>query len=194
MSNIAAFKYDWIWQKDKATGHLNAKKMPMRLTERISVFYKAQCLYNPQLAPKDPANIRPETKLRKNTGSYGDMSKPSNRTIPLDMSYPNEILRFRGCFGDKGKSNHPTEKPMALMEYLIKTYTNPGDTVLDNCMGSGTTGVACINTKRNFIGIEKDETYFQVAKKRIEDAQNKTKQPDLLDWLDELEEAARVDS
>lgn len=166
-SNLENYKYDWIWQKDKATGHLNAKKMPMRLTERISVFYRQQCVYNPQIADKDPANIRPATKQRKNTGSYGDMSKPSVRGIPVDKSYPNDILKFRGCFGDKGKSNHPTEKPVDLMEYLIKTYTSEGDTVLDNTMGSGTTGVACANLGRNFIGIEKDPEYFAIAEQRI---------------------------
>ena len=170
ISNLSNYKYDWIWQKDKATGHLNAKKMPMRVTERISVFYHAQCTYNPQIVDKDPANIRPATVLRKNTGSYGSMDKSSVRGIPIDKSYPNEILRFRGCFGDKGKSNHPTEKPTDLLEYLLKTYTNTHDTVLDNTMGSGSTGVACANTGREFIGIEQDPNYFQIAKSRIDDA------------------------
>lgn len=172
VSNLSNYKYDWIWQKDKATGHLNAKKMPMRLTEQISVFYASPCIYNPQIVDKDPANVRPPTKQRKNTGSYGDMSKPSVRGIPVDKSYPNNILKFRGCFGDKGKSNHPTEKPAALMEYLIRTYTNEGDTVLDNCMGSGTTGVACANTGRKFIGMEKDTEhgYYAIATRRIAEA------------------------
>lgn len=95
------------------------------------------------------------------------MTAESKREIPIDMSYPNETLQFRGCFGDKGKSLHPTQKPLALMEYLIKTYTNKGETVLDFTMGSGTTGVACKNLNRDFIGIELDENYFNIAKERI---------------------------
>ena len=95
------------------------------------------------------------------------MTKESTRTIPVDMSYPNETLNFRGCFGYKGKSLHPTQKPVALIEYLIKTYTNEGETVLDNCMGSGTTGVACKNLGREFIGIEKEKEYYDIAVKRI---------------------------
>jgi site-specific DNA-methyltransferase (adenine-specific) len=166
-SNLRSYKYDWIWQKDKATGHLNANKMPMRKTERISVFYVKPCVYNPQIIDKDPKNIRPATVKRNNTGSYGDMSKPSKRSIPIDKSYPADVLNFRGCFGDKGLSNHPTEKPVPLLEYLIKTYTNEGETVLDNCMGSGSTGVACVNTGRDFIGIEMDDKYFEIAEKRI---------------------------
>ena len=169
-SNLPMFKYNWIWQKDKATGHLNAKKQPMRTVETISVFYKKQCLYIPQLSKKLPENIRPATTKRKNIDNYGNMDKESARGIPVDMSYPKDILQFRGCSGDKGKSNHPTEKPVSLLEYLVKTYTNEGDLVLDSCMGSGSTGVACVNTGRKFIGIELDDGYFNIAKKRIEEA------------------------
>jgi site-specific DNA-methyltransferase (adenine-specific) len=166
-SNLKQFKYDWVWQKDKATNHLNAKRMPMRRNEIISVFYKAQCLYIPQLQIKDPKNIRPPTTKRKQADNYGAMTAESVRKIPVNMSYPNETLQFRGCFGDKGKSLHPTQKPVALMEYLIKTYTNEGETVLDFACGSGTTGVAAKNLNRSFIGIELDETYFNIAKERI---------------------------
>ena len=166
-SNIKNFKYNWIWKKDKATGHLNAKKQPMRSTELISVFYKKQCLYNPQLSKKSPENIRPATTKRKNIDNYGSMDKESIRGIPIDMSYPKDILEFRACFGDKGKSNHPTEKPVPLLEYLIKTYTNENDLVLDNCMGSGSTGVAAKKLHRKFIGMELDDTYFNIAKERI---------------------------
>lgn len=168
-SNIAHFKYNWIWEKDKATGHLNAKKQPMRITELISVFYKKQCYYNPQLKDKSPENIRPATIKRKNIDNYGKMDKQSVRTIPIDKSYPNNILEFRGCFGDKGKSNHPTEKPVDLCEYLIKTYTQEGELVLDNCMGSGSIGVAAKILNRRFIGIEKEDKYFNIAKQRIEE-------------------------
>jgi len=167
MSNIKNYKYDWVWQKDKATNHLNAKRMPMRRNENISVFYEKQCTYSPQLSIKDPKNIRPPTTKRKQAENYGSMTKESARKIPVDMSYPNETLCFRGCFGDKGKSLHPTQKPVALMEYLVKTYTNEGETVLDFATGSCTTGVACKNLNRNFIGIEKEEKYFKIAQDRI---------------------------
>jgi site-specific DNA-methyltransferase (adenine-specific) len=169
VSNLKQFKYDWVWQKDKATNHLNAKKMPMRRNEIISVFYKKQCLYSPQLQKKDPKNIRPPTTKRKQAENYGAMTAESVRQIPSDMSYPNETLKFRGCSGDKGKSIHPTQKPVALMEYLIKTYTNEGETVLDFAAGSFTTGVACVNIKRKFIGIEMDKNYFDIGVNRIKE-------------------------
>lgn len=166
-SNIKNFKYNWIWQKDKATGHLNAKKQPMRTVETISVFYKKQCTYNPQLEKKPKENIRPATTKRKNIDNYGSMDKESIRGIPIDMSYPKDILKFRGCFGDKGKSNHPTEKPVELLEYLIRTYTNENEIILDNTMGSGSTGVACKNTNRKFIGMELEKKYYDIAVNRI---------------------------
>lgn len=175
MSNPKIYKYDWVWQKDKATNHLNAKKQPMRRNELISVFYKKQCLYQPQLSKKEPKNVRPPTTKRKQAENYGKMTAESARSIPIDMSYPNETLNFRGCFGDKGKSFHPTQKPVALLEYLIKTYTLENETVLDFTMGSGSTGVACKNLNRKFIGIEKEKKYFEIAKDRIENAQPKTK-------------------
>jgi len=168
-SNLENYKYDWVWKKDKATGHLNAKKMPMRLTERISVFYSNSCTYNPQFVKKDPKNIRPATTKRKNTDSYGDMEKESSREISINKSYPSDILEFRACFGDKDKSNHPTEKPVPLFEYLIKTYTNENALILDNCAGSGTTGVAAKKSNRNFILIEKEEEYVKIAERRIYD-------------------------
>ena len=170
MSNIKRFKYDWVWRKHIATNHLNAKKQPMRRNEIISVFYKKQCQYEPQLVKKDPKNIRPATTKRPQAENYGKMTAESKRSIPLDMSYPDEVLHFRGCFGDKGKSLHPTQKPVALLEYLIKTYTQDQETVLDFTMGSGSTGVACKNLDRNFIGIEKDKTYFDIAVKRISES------------------------
>ena len=174
-SNLIHYRYDWVWQKDKATNHLNAKRMPMRRNENISVFYAKPCLYRPQLVKKDPKNIRPDITKRIQADNYGAMTAESTREIPLDMSYPNETLQFRGCSGDKGKSLHPTQKPVALMEYLIKTYTNGGETVLDFCMGSGTTGVAAKNLGRNFIGIEMDAEYFKIAQERIADARPKPK-------------------
>lgn len=170
-SNIKNFKYNWIWQKDKATGHLNAKRQPMRTVETISVFYKKQCCYNPQLIEKPLKNVRPPTRHRKNIDNYGKMDKKSTRGIPINMGYPKDVLQFRACFGDKGKSNHPTEKPVPLLEYLIKTYTNEGDIVLDNCFGSGSTLVAAVNTNRHYIGFELDEKYFDIACQRLDEAE-----------------------
>jgi DNA modification methylase len=167
MSNIKEFKYDWIWEKDKATGHLNAKKQPMRNTEIISVFYGSQSLYIPQLYKKDPKNIRPPTIKRNNAENYGSMNAESKREIPLDMGYPLQILRYPSQSGGGIKSFHPTQKPVALLEYLIKTYTLESETVLDFTMGSGSTGVAAKNLNRKFIGIEKDATYYDIATKRI---------------------------
>ena len=166
-SNIKWFKYDWYWQKDKCTNHLNCKKQPMRNTEIISIFYKKQCLYNPQLTNKNVKNIRPPKTYRPHTEVYGKMSKVSERGIPIEKTYPKQTLNFNVCWY-KGKIFHPTQKPVALLEYLIKTYTNENDTVLDFTMGSGSTGVACKNLNREFIGIELDKTYFDIAKNRIE--------------------------
>lgn len=166
-SNIRYFKYDWVWKKDKATGHLNAKKQPMRQTEIISVFYRGQCNYFPQLVKKNPKDIRPADTKRKNTGVYGGMDKDSIREIPTDMGYPKNILEFNSCLENGDRGLHPTQKPVALLEYLIKTYTLENETVLDFTMGSGSTGVACRNLNRNFIGIEKNATYFEIAKKRF---------------------------
>ena len=153
-SNLNKFKYCWIWKKSKPTGHLNAKKQPLRNTEDIAVFYANKPTYNPQ-------GTRPTDVMvsRTNRGNYGECSKTTRQTV---TGYPTTILEFATETGV-----HPTQKPVALMEYLIKTYTNEGDTILDNCMGSGTTGVACRNTNRNFIGIEMDPTYYDIACGRI---------------------------
>lgn len=161
-SNLAMLKYEWIWEKSKATGHLNAKKQPMKAHENILVFYKSQPVYNPQKTEGKPyKGAGGKSKL----DNYGDFD--SVREGSSDGSrYPRSVLEFR----HETKPVHPTQKPVDLMEYMIKTYTNEGQTVLDNCMGSGTTGVACKNLSRNFIGIELDETYFNIAKQRIENA------------------------
>jgi site-specific DNA-methyltransferase (adenine-specific) len=166
MSNITEYKYDWIWEKNKAINFLNCKKQPIRKTELISVFYKKQCLYNPQLSKKDEKNIRSSTTTKRPQSElYGKMNKLSTRTIPINKSYPNEILKFRSC--SCTESLHPTQKIVALCVYLIKTYTKEGDIVLDNCAGSGTTGIACLSTKRKYILMEKDKKYFNIMKKRI---------------------------
>jgi DNA modification methylase len=163
MSNIKNFKYDWFFEKDRETGFLNCKKQPMRKIELISVFYNKQCTYNPILRDKPIENIRPNKKVGKSQGTYGKFKHNSPRTIPLNKSYPTNLIKFSR---DKN-GKHPTQKPIELMEYLVNTYTNENETVLDFTMGSGTTGVACKNLNRNFIGIEMNENYFNIAQERV---------------------------
>jgi site-specific DNA-methyltransferase (adenine-specific) len=153
-SNMKMFKYCWVWKKSKPTGHLNAKKQPLKTYEDVVVFYGKQCCYNPQ-------GVKPTSKMvsRTNRGNYGECSATTHQTV---TGYPRNLVEFPSVDGV-----HQTQKPVALMEYLIKTYTNEGETVLDFAAGSGTTGVACKNLNRNFIGIEMDEGYFEIAKKRI---------------------------
>lgn len=162
MSNIKYLRYEWIWEKTHPTGHLNAKKAPMKAHENILVFYGKQPTYNPI---KTTGHVRKAAVKRSDkTPIYGEQTFTE---LPYDSTerYPRSVLTFAS---DKQTSNiHPTQKPVALCEYLIRTYTNEGDTVLDNCMGSGTTGIACLNTNRKFIGIESDPIYFAVAKERI---------------------------
>lgn len=165
VSNLRDFKYTWTWRKPKGTGHLNAKKQPMRNTEDIAVFYASQCSYSPQMAKGEPykdkagKNHDAKTSMTESYGAYTNF-----REVNTGFRYPTQVLEFGVV--ERG-TVHPTQKPVALCEYLIKTYTNEGETVLDNCMGSGTTGVACKNLGRKFIGIEKDETYFKTASERI---------------------------
>lgn len=155
-SNLAEFKYDWVWQKEAGTGLLNAKKQPLRDHESVLVFYRSQCTYNPQFTVGKPYTC----KKGGETSNYN----PSGGVITVNEGTrcPKTVQFFQR---DKGKV-HPTQKPVALMEYLIRTYTNEGETVLDNTMGSGTTGVACINTGRKFVGIERDSEYFKIAQSR----------------------------
>ena len=154
MSRPDNFKYQWVWEKSKPTGHLNAKKQPMRKHEDVLVFYREQCTYSPQGLKETNAIVS-----RTNRGNYGECSKTTAQTA---TGYPHSLLRYPTENGVP-----PTQKPAALMEYLVRTYTNEGETVLDNCMGSGTTGVACKNTGRKFIGIERDPEYFRIAQERI---------------------------
>jgi len=161
MSNIKKFKYEWIWDKRLSSGHLNAKIQPMKRHESIVVFTNGKINYNPQMRKGKMRN----DKCNSNSTNYGKQ-KPIERNS--DLYYPTTIIDISNA-NRRGKK-HPTQKPVALMEYLIKTYTNEGDLVLDNCMGSGTTGVACKSLNRNFIGIELNEKYFNIAKKRIEDS------------------------
>jgi DNA modification methylase len=158
MSNIKQYKYDWIWEKNRATGVLNAKKQPLRTFESISVFYDKQPKYKPQgLTPYN----KKSRNSKKDSEVYG--KGQTNEYIQEWSNYPKNILKFNSV----QRTLHPTQKPVALMEYLIKTYTQEGETVLDFVMGSGTTGLAAKNLNRKFIGIEKDETYFKIAQDRI---------------------------
>jgi DNA modification methylase len=175
MSNIKQFKYDWVWQKNKPTGNFLAKTQPMRSLEQISVFYKNKSTYNPQKIKRTPEEFK--ACYRKNNSIYtnGEQFSKGTKGVLIRKTeeeqwykYPINLIKFNLPDGRKGKQ-HPTQKPVALLEYLIKTYTNENDTVLDFTMGSGSTGVACKNLNRNFIGIEKDDKYFDIAKQRIFD-------------------------
>lgn len=157
MSNIRNYKYDWVWEKSLKTGFQLAKKRPLKQHENISIFNKKQSTYNPQ-------GITPYGKKNKR-GSTGDnwTELKEKEYIQEFTNYPTQIIKIPS----QGKTVHPTQKPVVLMEYLIKTYTNEGEVVLDFTMGSGTTGVACKNLDRDFIGIEMDNKYFKIAEKRI---------------------------
>lgn len=164
MSNLKWFKYEWIWDKVTATGFQIAKNNPMRQHESVLVFGKSKVNYYPIMVKMDkPDTYKCYTKSDSSPLAYNDGEKRT-RT----HKYPKTIISVSNA--NKKGGLHPTQKPVALMEYLIKTYTNEGDLVLDNCMGSGTTGVACMNTNRRFIGIEKELNYFNVAFERIKKA------------------------
>lgn len=161
-SNLKDFKYEWIWVKSKITGVLNAKKMPVRKHEQVLVFSTAPTIYNAQgLVACNVTRTDRVSHSSENYGKRGGVEYTQEWT-----NWPRDVLEI----ASEGSTVHPTQKPVALMEYLILTYTNEGETVLDNTMGSGTTGVACANTDREFIGIERDDKYFAIAKKRIENA------------------------
>ena len=161
-SNMKMFKYCWVWDKKQGTGFLNSKRQPLKNCEDVVVFYGKQCTYNPVMR----TGFKPYKCKQGDTKTQNYGKQTGAVTVSDGTRYPLTRIEF---IRDKDKS-HPTQKPVALMEYLIKTYTNIGDTVLDFTMGSGTTGVACKNLGREFIGIEKDEQYFEIAKKRIEGA------------------------
>lgn len=165
-SNLKLFKYEWVWQKNKPTGFLNSKKMPLKAHENILVFYKKLPTYNPQnLIKKDKITINKGNRGKKREGVGGtNYGKANKDAIQEYENYPKDIINFPV----ERKPIHPTQKPVELLEYLIKTYTNEEDLVLDNCMGSGSTGVACKHLNRKFIGIELDREYFEIAKNRIE--------------------------
>ncbi len=161
LSNLIDYKYDWKWDKVRGSNFATVKIRPFNSFEDIMVFYSKQCTYNPQMWEGEPYTQKQGfVGEAKQTG----LNKKQVITVSDGRRYPLSIIRE-----SKQSGLHPTQKPVALMEYLIKTYTNENETVLDFTMGSGTTGVACKNLNRKFIGIEKDETYFNIAKKRIEE-------------------------
>ncbi len=162
-SNIKLFKYSWYWDKGRGTGHLNAKKQPLKAIEEICVFYKKQAKYNPQMRKRD----KPRRSSNNNTQQTYGKSKTNFQSEWLEEKYPINLLSFSKS-SQKDFRLHPTQKPESLFEYLIKTYTDEGEIVLDNCMGSGTTAIAAIKTRRNFIGFENDEKFWNVASERIE--------------------------
>lgn len=171
ISNIKDYKYDWVWEKSNPANIALANRMPLKYHEIISVFYGKQPIYNKQMIPRDELG----KKRLKNTnnpirfrgseiqGTQGISKDYDISRYDVDFKNPSSVLKIKV---ERGKA-HPTQKPVALMEYLIKTYTTEGDTILDFTMGSGTTGVACKNLNRNFIGIELDKDYFEIAEKRI---------------------------
>ena len=167
MSNIKNFKYDWIWHKNKGGNPLNAKKIPMKQHENICIFYNKFPTYNPQMEERyGQGKKRAKYKIQggrfKEDRVYGDVDNEVRNTQYSELRYPQTVQFF-----NVERGLHPTQKPVALLEYLIKTYTNEGELVLDFTCGSGSTGVACINTNRKFIGIELDENYFNISVERI---------------------------
>ncbi|NDB57807.1 site-specific DNA-methyltransferase [bacterium] len=162
VSNLENFRYEWIWEKPQGTNPMNAKVMPLKSHENILVFYRKKPVYNPQMWYSTPYS-----EFSSETSKIGEVygsAKSKHRDNPDGSRYPKTVLKFK-----QEKGLHPTQKPVELMEYLIRTYTNENDIILDNTMGSGTTGVAAVRCKRNFIGIEMDSEYYQVAKKRIQE-------------------------
>lgn len=164
-SNLHDYKYDWYWEKERLTNIAQVKKRPGKTVETISVFYQKQPIYNPQMSTHTGPRRTNKVKNGKLGKLVDQQGKPVREYQDTGLRYPTQVLKFqRDCL----KSNlHPTQKPVALLEYLIRTYTNEGDIVLDNCMGSGSTGVACVNTGRNFIGMELDAYWFGIAGERI---------------------------
>ena len=167
MSNIDNFRYDWIWHKNKATGHLNASKIPLKAHEYVLVFYRKLPTYNPQLTSgHKPMNaVLPKDNLpapdRKR--NYNHVEKRLGNTGGTTVRYPRDVQKFPVINNDDPMKFHPTQKPIGMIEYFIKTYSNEGDVILDNCMGSGSTIIACRNINRQYIGIEKDHDYFNKA-------------------------------
>lgn len=170
LSNIKDYRYDLVWEKESITNFMQVKRRFGKSTEMISIFYKAQPTYNPQMVVYTGKPVGNKLSNKSNQSQTTVDSKDFHIKPYIDngLRYPRDVLRFNRV--PKTQTVHPTQKPVPLLEYLIKTFTNEGDCVLDNCMGSGSTGVACVNTNRNFIGIEKDLNYYIIASDRIREA------------------------
>lgn len=168
LSNIKDYKYDLVWEKESITNFMQVKRRFGKSTEMISVFYKVQPTYNPQMTiyTGKPIHNKPAIKSNKSITTVDTKDFHITPYEDTGFRYPRDVLRFSRV--SKNQTLHPTQKPVSLLEYLIKTYSNENDVVLDNCMGSGSTGIACLNTNRKFIDIELDDNYFHVAKQRIE--------------------------
>lgn len=178
-SNLNNFKYSWVWNKNCPSNIACGNYMPLRYTEDICIFYKKQPTYNKQMIQRSESGKKLINQYKKKLTTFKLSSSNVSSTTSTevdpnryssDFKNPSNLINFGVDRSRKYK--HPSKKPVSLCEYLIKTYTNQGETVLDNCMGSGTTGIACLNTGRKFIGIEKDESFFKIAKLRIEEHQN----------------------
>lgn len=168
-SNIKDYKFDWYWEKERPTNIFQIKRRAGKTIENICMFYKAQPTYNPQMTKHEGKLVTNKIKDGKLGKLVDDSERKPFEYVGNGTRYPTQLLHFqRDCLKE---NYHLTQKPVALLEYLIKTYTNEGDTVLDNTMGSGSTGVACVRTNRNFIGIELDVNYFKIANERIKNAQ-----------------------
>lgn len=167
MSNRQWFRYDLVWDKGLPTGFLNAKRMPLRRHEQIAVFYKKLPHYNPQFTKGQPLHSRGQAYLRKEckNQNYGNFAQQKDARVGSTEKYPTSIIQVKKTL--KSKVHHATEKPVELLEYLIRTYTDIGETVLDNCIGSGSTAIACINAQRHFIGYEKDAEIYKSAQERL---------------------------
>lgn len=183
MSNPKMFKYEWIWEKNKGSNFANVKYMPFKQHENVLIFYNKKPTYNEQRIMRSNKSLKRDpigkcrTSFQKKTHNedvdhYGSMKRKPVKISSDGTRPPKTVIKFDLDFFPNSKYKHPTQKPVALMEYLIKTYTNEGELVLDFTMGSGSTGVACVNTNRKFIGIEQDDKYFQIATDRINNIPN----------------------
>ena len=176
LSNPREFRYEWVYEKTNPSGFLNAHKMPMKSHENIMVFYRRLPRFNPIMREGFKAYTK-KAGINGCSSNYGRFQKQLLYSSPDGKRFPVDVIRFSNQSWGKDTGLHPTQKPVALLEYLIKTYTAQGETVLDNCMGSGSTGVACVRTGRNFIGIERDAGYFEIARRRLEKEQRGAGEP-----------------
>ena len=167
-SNIKNFKYTWVWEKSKATGYLNAKRMPMRAHEDVCVFYRKPPVYNPRMRQGDPYN---KGKAHRPTEVYGSQTATLVKN-DTGLRYPRTVVYFKTAESE-GKVHHPTQKPVELFKYLIETYSNEGDIILDSCIGVGTTALAAIQSGRHYVGIELEEKYVSITNQRIKDLKGK---------------------